>query len=61
MNLKCAECGQFISHADYDSGRLIQEDIWNWDHTELEDVHTFCLKCKPDKIPKVDQNSRGQS
>lgn len=51
MNLKCAKCGKFISHKDYDSGKLIAEDVWSWDKTEILDTEYFCLKCKPNKIP----------
>jgi hypothetical protein len=44
-DLKCYECGKFISNKDFLSGKLKQVEFWSYDKTELEDVGNFCLKC----------------
>lgn len=49
--LRCCECGKFISDADYKSGKLKAEDIWDYDPSPgLFDVIYWCLRCKPDAV-----------
>jgi len=50
MNLKCDNCGQFVSIHDLETDKALHELIFPDSAYTREKFSTLCKKCKPDVL-----------